>query len=495
MAFVFQNVDAQAVAALRDQVLEICIDSAFLFTGLAACSIAAVRRTHGVRIFFWLGIWSGSYGLLHILGVPSVVMALPQRLWFTTPYIQIAIVYLMLVFAASAWLTLLRGIVHRIVVLLTIAAGGTAAPGIAWFIATGVGDQFIGFNNVLAACVLTILVATVTSRRLSQKYLVLPERGFLVFGTMAFAIEALAANVAHLLGSHMPLLLDHLGFAVLILAFGYSALKLTLKNEHRLFAIESELEIARQIQSTILPIATPEIRGLRISATYRPMTAVAGDFYEFLPVDDLHAGFLVADVCGHGVPAALIASMLKVAVQSVTDNASDPATFLASLNRVLAGSLHSQLVSAAYLWIDMQKCTALYSAAGHPPLLRWNRGLESFESNGLLFGVVDDAQYPVKELRLKAGDRLLLYTDGITEPENAAGQAFGDARLPEILASSLAADAEDLSSAILSEIQQWQPSSAPQDDRTLIVIDVVKAAANPATPDIMSATHATASRK
>ena len=92
---------------------------------------------------------------------------------------------------------------------------------------------------------------------------------------------------------------------------------MVLTNERRLLEIQAELDVARQIQTSILPTDVPELRGLRISATYRPMASVAGDFYEFLPVDREHAGFLIADVCGHGVPAALIASMLKVAARSV----------------------------------------------------------------------------------------------------------------------------------------------------------------------------------
>ena len=117
------------------------------------------------------------------------------------------------------------------------------------------------------------------------------------------------------------------------------------------------------------------------------MTAVAGDFYEFIPADYQHVGFLIADVTGHGVPAALIASMIKMATQSVIPYAAEPREVLRGLNRMLFPQLHDQLVSAAYLWLDAENRQALYSAAGHPPLLRWRAGkLERIESNGLLFG-------------------------------------------------------------------------------------------------------------
>ena len=132
--------------------------------------------------------------------------------------------------------------------------------------------------------------------------------------------------------------------------------------------------------------------------------------------------------------AALIASMLKVAVQSVAACAEDPGEFLGTLNRVLSEPLRGQLVSASYLWIDMDARKALYSAAGHPPMLRCNKGIEHIESNGLLFGISPDVEYPVRQLSLCPGDRLLLYTDGMTEPENTAGQAFGDFQLQRVLA-------------------------------------------------------------
>jgi len=151
-------------------------------------------------------------------------------------------------------------------------------------------------------------------------------------------------------------------------------LHLVFANERRLLSVENELAIAREIQTSILPSDVPEINNLSFTAAYRPMTAVAGDFYDFIPVDQKRVGFLVADVTGHGVPAALIASMIKVAMQSVVPCAHDPREVLRGLNRILFRQLHNQLVSAAYLWLDTENHKALYSAAGHPPLLRWWEG-------------------------------------------------------------------------------------------------------------------------
>jgi sigma-B regulation protein RsbU (phosphoserine phosphatase) len=135
------------------------------------------------------------------------------------------------------------------------------------------------------------------------------------------------------------------------------------------------------------------------------------------------------------------------------------------------------LASAAYVWIDTENRKALYSAAGHPPLLCWrNRRseLQPIESNGLLFGIKPDSEYPVCDVPVEPCDRLLLYTDGVTEPENAAGEAFGDRQLERVVRENKLQPASELSRRLLSEIRKWRPASvSQQDDITLIIVDVV----------------------
>ena len=143
----------------------------------------------------------------------------------------------------------------------------------------------------------------------------------------------------------------------------------------------------------------------------------------------------------------------------------------ASPFRAVEGSVRLRIV----LWLDTEKHKALYSAAGHPPLLVWSQGkLESIQSNGLIFGVVPESEYPVCEISIAAGDRFLLYTDGLIEPENINGESFGDRRLGEVVSESRLLPASELSDRLLSELRHWQPASTTQqDDITLIVIDVL----------------------
>ena len=466
--------EGQVLAMLRDQLANVVLGTIFLFIGFAACSIAAIRRRSGVRLFIWLGIWSAMYGAGLLIQSRTVVVALPHSIQIIIPFANTVRSYLTVVVGLSAFLELSLGGVRLFIKILIFAAIAVALAGIGWFAFGGSDQKFIPYNTVIAVGGLLLLVPVVAVKKLSDRFMVLFNRRVLAFGTLVFALEALWVNLSRSLPYQTPRLLDHLAFAVFLLSFGYAGVQMVSANERRLLSIESELEVARQLQFSILPTDVPEVGNVRIAVAYRPMTAVAGDFYEFIPVDRRRVGFLVADVTGHGVPAALIASMIKVASQSIVTCAHDPREVLRGLNRILFRQLRDQLVSAAYLWLDTDKSEALYSAAGHPPLLRWREGkLERIESNGVLFGVIADPDYPVCDLPIQSGDRFLLYTDGVIEPENAHGDPFGERRLEEVLRRNQARPPSELSEQLLSEIRLWQPASLDQqDDITLIVIDV-----------------------
>jgi sigma-B regulation protein RsbU (phosphoserine phosphatase) len=463
---------------LREQVVAICTGTAFVVLGLLAGAVAAVRRRGGVRVFAWLGVWSALYGLQELGRTSSVVAALPHAAQAGLPHVMVAISYLVVVAATLAWLELSRGPLRLLLKVIVVLGLAIAVGGFGTFAAGGDTRLFALANNLIAVFGLVVLLTVVSlPAKVAGRYLVLPHRGVLAAGTLVFAIEALYANLARPLDLPSLRLLDTLGFAALLLAFGYVALRMVVDRERRLLSIENELAVARRLQTSILPTTTPELDQVHVAAAYEPMTSVAGDFYEFLPVDRQRAGFLVADVSGHGVPAALIASMIKVAVPSVAASAADPGELLLRLGSTLHGHLRGQYVTAAYLWLDTETRTARYAAAGHPPLVM-RRAAEGrvtrIESNGLLFGVEAESDYPACEIQVSPGDRFLLYTDGLTEAENAAGEPFGDSRLDEVLSELHACPAEELSRRLLAAARAWRPPSAAlQDDITLLVIDVL----------------------
>jgi phosphoserine phosphatase RsbU/P len=472
------NPNDQILTMLREQITGIMFGTVFLFIGLTAFTIAVIRRRSGLRIFIWLGLWSAMYGFVHLSELPSVLALSPRWFQVAQPYAGTAVVLFLVVVGAMSFFELSKGAVHVIIQWGAVIGAVIGVLGFTTFVVTGKPDTFTPYNNLLAACILIVLAATVAVPGLSKRYLVVADRSVLAIGTLVFAIQALYANVALPLKLPNTLTIDHLGFGILLLSFGYSGLQIVTAREHRLGVIENELEVARKLQFSILPAEVPQIRHVRVAAAYEPMTAVAGDFYEFLPVDDDRAGVLVADVSGHGVPAALIASMIKMAVQTVASSASEPGEFLRHLGLTLAPQLRGQFVTAAYLWIDTAANKVRYSAAGHPPLLHWrdrDGSLAKIESNGLLFGVMPECEYPVCEISIFPGDRFLLYSDGLTEAENVAGLAFGDAKLEQILRENRECAAKELCQRLLKEVRTWQPASlSQQDDITLVVLDVLE---------------------
>jgi serine phosphatase RsbU (regulator of sigma subunit) len=207
------------------------------------------------------------------------------------------------------------------------------------------------------------------------------------------------------------------------------------------------------------------------------MSAVAGDFYDFLAPKPNQLGILVADVTGHGVPAALIASMLKVAFTSQAPHAQDPAAVLSGLNKALCGKFEEHFVTAAYLYADLDAKTIRYAGAGHPPLLVSNRsnGLaKSIEQNGFFLGMFPEAVYSSIEFPILAGDRYVLYTDGLPESKNATGEEFSLVRCKQFLDAHPNLASGAVADGLLNEIGRWSarsPDQSQEDDMTLLVLD------------------------
>lgn len=461
------------VTITRGQVIAIIVATGFLVFGLLACAAAAIHGRGGVRLLLWQGIFSALYGARILAENPGGLSMLPRSMWSGGDSAAAVITYLVLIPALLFWIEMsVRGL-RRFLQIALAAASVNAVGGVIAAFTSHSPWRFMPYNKAIAVCFLVPLAVVNAVPWLTQRYMAFRSR-ILTVATLIAAGAALYNNLTEWL--HLPYYpsVEALTFAIFILCLGYVAAEKVFANERRLLSVENELAIARDIQRSILPDRVPELNRLRLAAAYCPMAAVAGDFYEFISVDPDRAGFLVADVSGHGVPAALIASMIKVAMQSVAGRADDPSEVLRGLNRSLAPQLRGQFVSAAYLWMDTGSHQARYSAAGHPPLLRWrDGGLDRIESNGLLIGVRQDPDYPLCELALSPGDRFLLYTDGVTEPENAAGEAFGDSKLEQTLRDGQSCTPLEVSDRLLAEIRKWQPvPMGQQDDITLLVIDV-----------------------
>jgi sigma-B regulation protein RsbU (phosphoserine phosphatase) len=333
-------------------------------------------------------------------------------------------------------------------------------------------------NNmkVLVTLVATVLFVVVSRLRPGPRTHLSQEIRVLVAGFLVWLVFILHANLLGLkiLRGHN---VEFLGCLVFAACLGYVSAHRTFANEERLLAINKELEIARRIQSSTLPQSVPTLTGLEIIARYVPMSAVAGDFYDFLCIDEKRVGILVADVTGHGVPAALIASMLKVAFTGQVAHAHDPASVLTGLNRSLCGNFEAHFVTAAYLFVDLEKSLVHYSAAAHPPLLLASGTagkVREIEENGLMLRMFPEAVYSSVEIRVGPGDRCLLYTDGILEAKNAAREEFGSPRCKHFLETHREIPAARFANTLLDSVagfSGYNSTRAQEDDITLLVLD------------------------
>ena len=265
---------------------------------------------------------------------------------------------------------------------------------------------------------------------------------------------------------------EPLGFLVLIVGLGVAAFQHVSARERKLVQVEQELATAWRIQSSIIPRMAPELIGVRIAMRYKPMTSVAGDFYDFLQTSENSVTILIADVSGHGIPAALVASMLKICFAAQRDRANDPAGILASINAMLASSLGDQYVTAGCAAVNLAVHTVTYAGAGHPPalLLKKEKGeVTELAENGLLLGPFPNATYTNVAAPFEAGDELLLYTDGIVEATGHDGQEFGLENLERLMRDSSDLEPGEFIDLLFRKIATPQQ----QDDLTAVAVQLL----------------------
>ena len=238
-----------------------------------------------------------------------------------------AVIFVHQVFAS--WKAVVRWVLAVFIVFAAIA--------IAVDVILGRPGALHAANNVMALVMCIILAIAVFREQRTD-----PGFRALRWGVAVFLITIVIQNLQGFVLPRLPFNPEPLGFACFLTALGYLLALRTFENEERLRELNKELEIATRIQLSILPRDMPEAPGLTMYAQYLPMTAVAGDFYDFLRIDDSRIGILIADVSGHGVPAALIASMVKIAIAAQLPHADDPGRVLAGMNHTLCGKMQGQ---------------------------------------------------------------------------------------------------------------------------------------------------------
>jgi sigma-B regulation protein RsbU (phosphoserine phosphatase) len=448
----------QVLQAFRHDAPNLLFGAMIMAVGLVSAAFSEIRRKHD-PVLIYLAILAGLYGLR--MWMHSSMFFMMQS-WSFYPRVSSAIDYVVPI--PAFFFLNAAGLLHRrtrnalywVGVVLGLLALAT--------LVVGPQNVFSQINAVLIIAALTTLVLISMSRKSLNRDAVVIRRALLIFAAFIFW-----ENFRNLLGISLPNI-EPIGFVVFLGSLGYVAARQTLQRDQQLSEIQKELEVAKRIQLSILPAAFPDSACFRVAARYVPMTSVAGDFYDFIVADDTQAGLLIADVSGHGVPAALIASMVKVAAAAQLSNAADPARLLAGMNGVLCGKTQEQFVTAAYVHLDSRSATLQYSAAGHPAMLRLRQGkvLEIVE-NGLIMAAFDFATYRNVVQPLEAGDRFLLYTDGVVEAMDANGDFFGQETLSDLLRQTVGLSPSGGADQIISAVQRW--SASQDDDLTVLICD------------------------
>jgi sigma-B regulation protein RsbU (phosphoserine phosphatase) len=251
--------------------------------------------------------------------------------------------------------------------------------------------------------------------------------------------------------------------------------------QHRLSLIQKtdaqlhrELTEARELQENLLANSSTAIEGLQVAVEWQPATTVGGDYIAAFNIDDDHAALCVADVVGKGLPAALLMANFQAALKSLAAQNLTPADVATRLNDLLYANipLH-KFITAFYAVVNIPNRTLAFSNAGHnPPLLARNNGeCVRLEAGGSVLGAFPNTPFAQAEIQLNPGDRLLLFTDGLTEACDNAGEQFGEQQLIDLLLEHRNSSAEDLKDLLLSSAAQFCDNNF-RDDAALMVIGI-----------------------
>lgn len=250
------------------------------------------------------------------------------------------------------------------------------------------------------------------------------------------------------------------------------SLKESVREKDMLESLQRELSVAQKVQQALLPVRYPSLPGIRIAARYHPMAEVGGDFYDFIEHED-GLGVLIADVSGHGIPAALIASMVKMAFSLNRHLAAEPVRLLGALNQVLCDKVDNHFVTASYYFVNTRRQKVYHASAGHPPIyfVERNGGLiNEKKPKGGFLGVFSDMVHEQGEEKLHDGLRLLQITDGVIESRSRSGTEFGSEKLREIIRKTLRLDTEATADQIMEQLREHNPAYF-DDDVTFVLMD------------------------
>jgi sigma-B regulation protein RsbU (phosphoserine phosphatase) len=451
---------------------------AVIICAAGATAIAGhfLRRDRRQHLLLWFGLFAAIYGVRMFFKqplAPCLGVSDSTGLWFEV-VLNYVILIPSLLFAeelyGTGWRSSFRWLLAGVsvygvagTILDVIRQDPRAAP-----------DPSLG----LLACIVIVIVI---GARAGYRPPPFPEWRVLVTAIVVFLVFVVNEHAVGAGWVPWSLSVEPIGFLIQLACLGYIVVSRYFTQDRQLAAVEQELRSAREIQTSILPRDLPAIPGVRLAARYLPLANVAGDFYDVVALDAHAVAVLVADVSGHGVPAALIASMVKVAFTSALHDTRDPGAVLTRMNATLSGMFARSYVTAACAVIDTRERVLRYVLAGHPPplLLDRARGTSvALDERGMVLGFTASATFTTASVPLAADARLVFYTDGVTETP-ADDDFFGFERLAALAAAERETLPEAFADRVVDSLRDFARSEAASydggfahDDVTLAIVDI-----------------------
>ncbi len=245
--------------------------------------------------------------------------------------------------------------------------------------------------------------------------------------------------------------------------------KLELAKANRL--MQEELDLAQRIQAHLMPVV-PRIEGLDMAFYYHPMSQLGGDFYDyFLSPDKTEIGIIIGDVSGHGVPAALISTMIKSIFESEKENLREPDYLIQNINNKIYGQISGNFLTVFYAYLDLKSGKMVYARGGHNfPFLVRQKQITQLASKGKLLGLFADVNIETKVINLVPGDKIFLYTDGLIEAENESKQEFGE-QLQDLLVQYQKNDTKNYMTKIVADLEAFIGFRKLEDDVTMVAFE------------------------
>lgn len=257
----------------------------------------------------------------------------------------------------------------------------------------------------------------------------------------------------------------------------YAGLQETLEDKRQL---DRDMQIAQQVQSSLLPKELPSYPAVEIAAFNLPAMEIGGDYYDCIQIDDKHIGLVIADVSGKGVGGALMMAVCRSVLRANAQNVYDPSSMLCSLNEILSSNLAEDMfISMLYMVLNLETHQLSFARAGHEAPIIVRSGAtkaDQPETDGIVIGLVDNkifrSSIETKNISLHPGDLLVTYTDGITEAMNSDGVEWGIETLTQSIEGLAETSAHDLLDHIRKEVLSFAGNTRQYDDMTMLALKI-----------------------